>query len=63
MAVHASAEDGVIDLDKTFVSFESTYMGLQRQQNITLHNNTDHIIKYSWKRFSAPVEEHAEIQK
>lgn len=40
-----------MELDCNSVYFSDTFMGLQRHAQVTLSNNSNHIVNYFWHKF------------
>ncbi|XP_078052178.1 hydrocephalus-inducing protein homolog [Augochlora pura] len=46
--VCCSARNSPIRVDRSCFKIEETYLGLSRSRILTIHNGSDHIVKYKW---------------
>lgn len=44
----ASTRNGAVWLEPEQISFDDTFMGLKREQKVTLYNDTHETIKFYW---------------
>ncbi|XP_076659704.1 hydrocephalus-inducing protein homolog [Halictus rubicundus] len=64
--VCCSAENLPIRVDRSCVRMEETYLGLSRSKTLTIHNGSDHIVKFKWmllKDLDADEQRRAEYRK
>ncbi|KAG8285054.1 hypothetical protein J6590_089298 [Homalodisca vitripennis] len=59
----SSSKNGKIWLDTSEVHFKDTYMGLTNQKKVTLYNDSEVTIKYSWLKFGTVQEDLNELNK
>ena len=68
MSYHISGEDVAIELsgnavdanvrlEKTLLKLDTTYITMSTQQTITIHNRSNIVVHYHWKKFATLAEE------
>lgn len=55
--LHGVAQDVNVRLDKNAVRIEDTYITMTNQRTLTIHNRSDAIVHYEWKKFATYEEE------
>lgn len=61
--LNGSSKNGNIWLDPKQIQFDDTFMGLKRQQIVTLYNDTSSVIKFSWQKFELLQQDMDEVNK
>ncbi|XP_076283503.1 hydrocephalus-inducing protein homolog [Lasioglossum baleicum] len=64
--VCCTAENSPIRINRGSVRIEETYLGLSRSKTLTIHNGSDHIVKFKWmllKDLDADEQQRAEYRK
>ena len=57
VGLHGTAQDVNVRLDKNSIRIEDTYITMSNQRTVTLHNRSDIIVHFAWKRFATADEE------
>lgn len=57
VALHGAAQDINVRLDKNSLRIEDTYVTMSNQRTVTLHNRSDIIVHFEWKKFATLEEE------
>lgn len=52
-----NAVDANVRLEKSQLKLEPTYITMSTQQTITIHNRSDIVVHYQWKRYATANEE------
>ena len=55
--LYGAAQDINVRLDKNSIRAEDTYITMTNQRTVTIHNRSDIIIHYEWKKFATAEEE------
>jgi hydrocephalus-inducing protein len=64
VTLYGAAQDVNIRLDKNSIRIEDTYVTMNNQRTITIHNRSDIIVNYSWKKFATiEEEEHQKLRE
>lgn len=58
-----SSKNGNIWIDPNKIQLDDTFMGLKRQQNVVLYNNSSSVIKFSWQKFESKQQDMDELNK
>ena len=62
--LYGSAQDVNVRLDKNSLRIEDTYITMSNQRTVTIHNRSDIIVHYEWKRFATiEEEEHQKLKE
>ncbi|XP_063234801.1 hydrocephalus-inducing protein-like [Bacillus rossius redtenbacheri] len=48
VSLHGTAKNDNIELSRDTVQFQDTFVGLKRQDSVTLHNAGSHVIQFKW---------------
>lgn len=59
----ASAKDGQVRFDCSEVCFVDTFMGLQREQKVTLYNDSHAVVKFVWCMYKTVMEDYEELER
>ena len=55
--LYGVAQDSNVRLDKNSLRIEDTYITMTNQRTITIHNRSDIIVHYDWKKYATLEEE------
>lgn len=55
--LYGAAQDINVRLDKNSIHIEDTYITMNNQRTLTIHNRSDVIVHYDWKKFATSEEE------
>jgi hydrocephalus-inducing protein len=55
--LHGAAQDINVRLDKNSIRIEDTYITMTNQRVVTIHNRSDIIVHYEWKKYATIEEE------
>jgi hydrocephalus-inducing protein len=55
--LYGAAQDVNVRLDKNSIRIEDTYITMNNQRTVTIHNRSDIIVRYEWKKFATQEEE------
>ena len=58
IALCGNATDANVRLEKTMLKLETTYITMSTQKAITIHNRSNIVVHYQWKKFATLAEEH-----
>lgn len=58
-----SCKDGRIWLDSSEVEVADTFMGLEREHRITLYNDSNCVVKFSWCKYESVEQDNAEMDR
>lgn len=50
-------------LDKDSILFQDIYMGLKRQESVTVYNNSNHFVDFKWKLYKSSAIDQAQTSK
>ncbi|XP_011879969.1 PREDICTED: hydrocephalus-inducing protein homolog [Vollenhovia emeryi] len=51
LTLQSSAINCTIRIDRGSIRMENTYLGLSRSKVLTIHNRSDHVVRFLWMRF------------
>lgn len=57
VSMYGSSQDINVRLDKNSLRIEDTYITMTNQRSVTIHNRSDIIVHYEWKKFATIEEE------
>lgn len=57
VGLYGTAQDFNVRLDKNSLRIEDTYITMNNQRTVTIHNRSDIILHYEWKKFATMEEE------
>ncbi len=57
VSLYGTAQDFNVRLDKNALRIEDTYITMHNQRSLAIHNRSDLILHYAWKRFATHEEE------
>lgn len=57
VSMYGSSQDMNVRLDKNSLRIEDTYITMTNQRTVTIHNRSDIIVHYEWKKFATIEEE------
>ena len=57
VSLYGSAQDVNVRLDKNSLRIEDTYITMSNQRTVTIHNRSDIIVHFEWKKFATVEEE------
>ncbi|XP_072277434.1 hydrocephalus-inducing protein homolog [Pyxicephalus adspersus] len=63
VGLYGTATDTNVRLDKNALTVEKTFLSLTSQKTVTIHNRSDIITHFQWKKFATPQEEEAQRQR
>ena len=52
-----SATDANVRLEKTMLKLDTTYITMSTQKTITIHNRSNIVVHYQWKKYATLAEE------
>jgi hydrocephalus-inducing protein len=62
--LYGAAQDVNVRLDKNSIRIEDTYITMSNQRTITLHNRSDIIVHFEWKKYATlEEEEHQKLRE